>query len=355
MKRIANPPNPYDSTHHEWLEPPPEAALEVFEERASSILSENKSPDVPFRWSANPYRGCQHACAYCYARTTHEYLGFGAGTDFDTKIVVKTNAAELLDAAFSKRSWRREFVNFSGVTDCYQPLEASYGLMRACLDVCIRHRNPAAVVTKGYLVVRDIERLVELQRVSATSVFISIPFAKHGTSRLIEPQAPPPGRRFEAVRALADAGIPVGVFIAPIIPGLNDRDIPDILRRAADAGARTAAHAALHLSGNVAPVFLSRVKQAMPLRAERIESRIRDTRGGQLCESRFGHRMTGQGPYWESISALFAQHARRCGLLKPDTRELDDRSAACGETRTGRSADRQLAFDFGESRRAGPD
>lgn len=349
MKRVANPPNPYVSTHHEWLEPPPPATVEVYEERAGSILSENDSSDVPFRWSANPYRGCQHACAYCYARTTHEYLGFGAGTDFDTKIVVKTNAAELLDRAFSKRSWGGEAVNFSGVTDCYQPLEASYGLTRACLDVCIRHRNPAGVVTKGSLVIRDIDVLAELERVAGASVFVSIPFAERETCRLIEPQAPPPGRRFETIARLAEAGIPVGVFVSPIIPGLNDRDIPEILRRAADAGARTAGYSALHLAGNVAAVFRSRLREVLPLRAEHVESRIRDTRGGALCESRVGHRMTGQGPYWRSIQALFAISAKRLGLTDPEAcRRGRDHDVGVPE-RPGAQPphDAQLAFDFG--------
>jgi len=184
MRRIDNPPNPYDGIHQDWLEPPPPAAVEVYEEAARSILSENDSPDLPFRWSVNPYRGCQHACSYCYARPYHEFLGLGAGTDFDTKLVVKKNAAELLEAAIAGKQWAGESINFSGVTDCYQPLEAVYRLTRACLEVCLKHRNRAVVVTKSYLVMRDADRLAALHRVAGAAVYQSIPFADDATAKL---------------------------------------------------------------------------------------------------------------------------------------------------------------------------
>lgn len=317
MKRLDNPPNPYESTWHEWLEPPPPVKLEVYEERSRSILSENDSPDVGFRWSVNPYRGCQHACIYCYARPTHEYLGFGAGSDFETRLVVKRDAPQLLAKAFASRRWRRERVAFSGVTDCYQPLEASYGLTRACLEVCLRFRNPVSIVTKSYLVVRDADLLAELARVADASVLISIGFADAETARLVEPGAPSPDRRFEAMRRLADAGVPVGIITSPIIPGLNDRDIPRLLSRAADCGATSACFLALRLPGSVEPVFLSRLREAMPLRYERVVNRIREIRGGKLNDSRFVHRMRGEGVYWESIRQLFKVSARRYGLDRP--------------------------------------
>lgn len=351
MRRIDNPPNPYLSAHHEWLEPPPPARLEVYEERARSILSENDSPDVPFRWSVNPYRGCQHACAYCYARPTHEYLGWGAGTDFDTRIVVKTNAAELLRDAFARRGWRREQVNFSGVTDCYQPLEASYGLTRACLQACIEFRNPAAVVTKSYLVMRDADLLAELNERAGAMVFQSVPLADDKLARVIEPHAPSPSKRFEAMRKLTQAGVPVGVMIAPIIPGLNDRDIPAVLRRARDAGARAAAYIALRLPGSVEPVFLGRLRELLPDRAARVESRIREMRGGRLNDARFGCRMTGQGPYWESVETLFRLSRERYGLAPPS------RCGRSGKSRTFESGEAvhceppkpiQLRWDFAD-------
>lgn len=314
MKRVANPPNPYESRYLEWLEPPPQADVEVYEEVAKSILSENDSPDLPFRWSVNPYRGCQHACAYCYARPYHEYLGLGAGTDFETKLIVKVNAPELLARAFQSRTWKRESVNFSGITDCYQPLEAVWMLTRRCLEVCLRFRNPVVVVTKSYLVMRDADLLRDLHESASAAVYLSIPFADDRTARLIEPQAPPPSRRFDAIRRLRQSGVPVGVFVAPVIPGLNDREIPEVLRRAADAGAVSAGFTALRLPGSVQQIFLERIREVMPLRADAIENRLRDIRGGYLNETRFGRRMSGEGVYWESIRRLFEVSARRFEL-----------------------------------------
>jgi DNA repair photolyase len=347
MRPVSNPPNPYLGEHREWLEPPPAARVEVYEETARSILSENDSPDIPFRWSVNPYRGCQHACAYCYARPYHEYLGMGAGTDFDTKLVVKTNAAALLRAAFSKKAWRGEQVNFSGVTDCYQPLEAVYKIMRACLEVCREFRNPVAVVTKSFLVMRDAELLAELDRAAGATVYQSIAFADDATARLIEPQAPPPSKRLEAMRRLTAAGVPVGVMVAPIIPGLNDRDIPRILEQAAAAGARSAAYIALRLPGSVEPVFFERIRATMPDRVARIEARIREIRGGRLNDPRFGRRMCGSGTYWESVRNLFRMSRERYGLTRPDRRPRDDDAPA--SSRPPRDHDQPLLFDVAEN------
>ena len=314
LRRIDNPPNPYLSEHREWLEPPPEARVEVYEETAGSILTKNDSPDLPFTWSVNPYRGCQHGCSYCYARPYHEYLGFGSGTDFETKLIAKCNAPELLQQALRKPGWRREAIQFCGITDCYQPIEASYGITRRCLEVCLAFRNPAVVVTKSFLVVRDADVLAELNSKAHARVLLSIPFADAKTSKLIEPQAPVPARRFEAMRRLHEAGVPVGVLISPIIPGLNDRDIPRILARAAKAGALSASFTALRLPGSVEEVFVKRLREAMPLRADRVLNRLADIRGGRLDESRFGERMRGRGPYWDAICSLFAVSMKRYGL-----------------------------------------
>ncbi|NOT01367.1 MAG: PA0069 family radical SAM protein [Phycisphaerales bacterium] len=343
MKPVANPPNPYTSRHAEWLEPPPAARVEVYEETARSILSENDSPDLPFRWSVNPYRGCQHACAYCYARPYHEFLELGAGTDFDTKLVVKINAPELLADAFARKSWRREAVNFSGVTDCYQPLEAVWLLTRRCLEVCVDHHNPAIVVTKGYLVVRDADLLAELNRRAGATVYISVPFASDKTARGIEPQAPPPSRRFAAIRRLCESGVPVGVLVAPVIPGLSDSEIPEILARAADAGATSASFVALRLPESVQPVFWERLKQTMPLRAERIEKRIRDIRGGQLNNTGFGRRMTGEGVYWDGVRRLFEVSAVKVGLERLRSPNPQATAAACGGANASRPGEPDLA------------
>lgn len=354
MRRIDNPPNPYLSTYHEWIEEPPPALPEVYEERAKSILNENDSPDLGFRWSGNPYRGCQHACAYCYARPTHEYLGWGAGTDFETKLIVKINAPQLLREAFRSRRWKGEAIEFSGATDCYQPLEAVWKLTRRCLEVCVEFNNPVGVATKSYLVCRDADLLGELARGPGAHVCMSIPFADDKVCRLIEPQAPPPSKRFDAMRKLADAGVPVGVLIAPIIPGLNDRDIGRIVARAAACGATYAGHQALRLPGSVEPVFFKRLRDAMPLAADRIENRLREIRGGRLNDPRFFARMTGRGPYWDSVEQLLAAACRKHGFedrpCRTD-RECASRGAANEDESEG--AERQMTFAFAAITRPG--
>lgn len=330
MKRLDNPPNPYESRYREWLEPPPKVRTEVYLDASRSILSRNDSPDIPFRWSVNPYRGCQHACAYCYARPTHEYLGWGAGTDFDSRILVKPNAPELLAREFSRRSWKREQVAFSGVTDCYQPLEAVWELTRRCLDVCRQFRTPVGIVTKSYLIVRDIKLLVKLHHAARVRVYCSITFADDATARALEPGVPPPSRRFEALRRLSEAGVPTSLMLAPIIPGLNDHDIPTILERAAECGARTACYIPLRLPGSVAEVFLTRVREELPDAAGRIEARIREMHGGELNDARFGFRMEGRGAYWDGVRQLFEHSARRFGLnleTDPDGHAAPPKSA----------------------------
>jgi DNA repair photolyase len=313
-RRVSNPPNPWISAHVEWLEEPPPASLEVFEEEAKSVLAENESPDLGFRWSVNPYRGCHHACAYCYARPSHQYLGFGAGTDFDRKIVVKVNAPAVLARELSKRSWKRELVVFSGNTDCYQPLEASYGLTRGCLEVCLRCATPVALITKGVLIRRDLDVLARLASGPGASVAITIPFADEDVARRIEPGAPSPRKRFETMRALSDAGIETTIGIAPLVPGLNESDLPELLARAKESGASNAFLTLLRLSGEVLPVFRERIAEAFPERAKHIESAILDMRGGRMNRSEFGERMRGSGPRWDAVSRLFEIQCRKNGL-----------------------------------------
>jgi len=315
VKRIENPPNPFEShfvEYFEGIEPP--APLEVFEDTTRTILARNDSPDLGFRWSVNPYRGCFHACAYCYARPSHEYLGFGAGTDFETKIVIKKRAPALLREAFLKPSWKGELIVFSGDTDCYQPLEACYELTRRCLEVCLEFGNPVGIVTKSFLITRDLELLKRLHERTHLSISVSIPFFDGKVARLIEPNAASIRKRFEAVRILSEAGLDVGILVAPIIPGLNDSDIPQILKEARACGARSAAPVLLRLSGNVKEVFLSRIRKLFPLKAEKILNRIREVREGRLSNSQFGERHTGIGPYWENIERLFNLYSERLDL-----------------------------------------
>jgi DNA repair photolyase len=314
-RRVTNPPNPWASRHVEWLDEPPPVQLEVFEEQARSMLSTNDSPDLPFRYSLNPYRGCQHACAYCYARPTHQYLELGAGSDFDSKIVVKLNAAQVLRRELGGSRWRagRGWIAFSGVTDCYQPLEASYEITRACLEACDEFRHPVGVITKSALVRRDTALLARMASRGGAHVTVSIPFADESDSRAIEPWASSPATRFDTLRRLSEAGVPTGVAIAPLIPGLNDSAVAEILTRAREAGATRAFMMLLRLPAEVAPVFEERLRASHPLRAEKVLSALREMRGGVLYDASFGRRMSGAGPRWTAVEQLFELQCRRLG------------------------------------------
>jgi len=315
-RRVSNPPNPWAGPQVEYLEAPPQARLEVYEEHAKTIVTRNDSDDVPFTFGVNAYRGCQHACAYCYARTGHRYLDWGAGTDFDTKIVAKVNAPELLEAHLRKPSWGGDWIAFSGVTDPYQPLEASYELTRRCLAVCLRYENPIGIITKGALVRRDADLLGRLARVAGAHVFVSIPFADEATCRAMEPHGSSVANRLDALRVLADAGVPVGVAIAPVLPGLNDADVPEVIARAAEAGATSAFMILGRFSGDVRPVFEERLRAAFPQRAEKVLAGLEDARAGQSTGERaaFGGRMRGAGARWDTIEQLFRVHCKRHGL-----------------------------------------
>jgi DNA repair photolyase len=312
---MSNPPNPWHEAHIEWLGPAPEVALEVYEVEAKSILSKNDSPDISFTYSLNPYQGCYHGCAYCYARPSHQYLGFGAGTDFERKLMVKTNAPELLRAAFQRRSWTGESIVISGNTDCYQPLEASYRLTQRCLETCLEFANPVGIITKGGVIHRDIELLGRLAQRAAVHVFVTIPFVDEESRRAIEPFAAPIERRFEALRRLSEQGVTTGVALAPIIPGLNDSHIPELLQRARDAGAQQAFMTLLRLPAEVKEVFFERIGASLhPKRVEKIRHALTEMRGGALYDSRFGSRMHGQGERWSILEQLFDKQCRRLGL-----------------------------------------
>ena len=315
MRYINNPPNPWLSTQNEWIGEPPAAKIEVFEETATrSIITSNNSPDIPFEYSINCYRGCPHGCTYCFSRPTHEYLGFGAGTDFETKIVAKVRAPELLRTEFMKKSWKGDVLVFSFTSDPYVPLEANYQLTRQCLEVCLEFRNPVSLITKSALIRRDLDLIKQLAEVADAHVFFTIPFLNHDVNRALEPFAPFPEHRFAAMKAFADAGIEVGLAIAPIIPGLNEHEIPELLERARDAGAQSAFINLLRLPGNVEPYFLQRLEDTMPLRAQKIINRIKEVKGGVLNKTAFGDRMRGEGVFWEMVKKSFEVHARKLGL-----------------------------------------
>lgn len=313
LRVVSNPPNPWHASSVDWLGEPPLVEPEVRIDASKSILSENDSPDIPFRWSVNPYRGCAHGCSYCYARPGHHYLDLGAGTDWERKLVVKPDAPALLRTAFDAPRWRGELVVFSGVTDCYQPLEAAWRLTRQCLEVCREYRNPVSIITKGALIERDADLLAELGREGWCTVSVSIPFFDEDRARAIEPWVPTPARRFRVVEALARAGVPVGVNVAPVIPGLSDSDLPLVLAAARDAGARFASTILLRLPGPVREVFVERLHAALPERAAKVVHQIEQCRGGGMSDSRFGARMRGTGERWRVIEALFETTRRRLG------------------------------------------
>jgi DNA repair photolyase len=314
MRYVENPPNPWLTHSVEWIGEPPTAKIEVFEETETrSIISSNDSPDVAFDHSINCYRGCPHGCTYCFSRPTHEYLGYGAGTDFERKIIAKVNAPELLRKELMKPSWKGDQIVFSFTSDPYIPMEAIYKLTRRCLEVCAEFRNPVGIVTKSALIRRDVDVLQRLSEEASLGVYFSIPFADYATARAVEPFAPSPNARFEAMKILADAGIQVGIGIAPTIPGLST-DIPGLLQRAKDCGATKAFINMLRLPGSVAPYFEQRLRERLPTKADRVLNRIRDARGGKMNSSVFGERMRGKGQYWEAQHKLFEVYSKRLGF-----------------------------------------
>jgi DNA repair photolyase len=315
----AAPPNRYDEIHVEFEyddeNPPPEKRRTIYYRDASrSILAENQSPDVGFRWSLNPYRGCLHGCSYCYARPSHEQLGFNAGIDFESRIMVKEDAPALLRKTFLAPRWEPELVSLSGNTDCYQPAERTLGITRRCLEVFAEFRNPVGIITKSALVTRDVDILTELARHGAVHVFSSITTLDPELAGRLEPRAARPHRRLDAVATLAAANVPVAVMIGPVIPGLNDEEIPRILAAAKEAGAWSASWVLLRLAPPLDAIFERWLDEHFPEKKSRVLNRIRDTRGGAINDTRWGVRKSGQGAYAEQIKVLFAAAARKHGL-----------------------------------------
>jgi DNA repair photolyase len=284
------------------------------DDSSESIIVKNDSPDVGFGAGINPYRGCEHGCAYCYARPTHEYLGFSAGLDFETKIMVKRRAPELLRRELSAKKWEPQALALSGITDCYQPAERHFRITRGCLEVLAEFRNPVSIITKNFLVTRDLDILKELASFDAVNVFISITTLTADLAARMEPRASRPAHRLRAIEMLAKAGVPVGVMVAPIIPGLNDREIPAVLEGARFAGAISAGYTMLRLPHGVKDVFQDWLKQNFPERLERILGTVRSVRNGKLNVSDFGSRMRGEGPYAEQVQQMFHVFRERLGF-----------------------------------------
>lgn len=316
-----NPANRFERLHVDRREDAspddPSPATELYRDTTRNILAENDSPDIAFRYSLNPYRGCEHGCVYCYARPSHEYLGFSSGLDFETRIMVKANAAELLRARFLSPRWVPDVIALSGNTDCYQPSERDLGITRACLEVFREFLNPVGIITKSALVCRDIDLIAPLAAVGAAQVHISITTLDAELARAMEPRAATPARRLAAIAELSRAGIPVGVMTAPIVPGLNDHEIPKILESAAAAGARSAGWTLLRLAKPLDQLFDDWLTQHYPARRQRVLHRIRECRAGEVNDPRFRHRMRGEGVYAEQIASLFRSAARAHGLDRP--------------------------------------
>lgn len=322
-----DPPNRFERVHveadFEQLEPDdehsdqtPRRDIEYFTDGTRSIVTENKSPDIPFRYSINPYRGCVHACTYCYARNTHEYLGLNAGLDFETKILVKHNAPELLREFLSAKTWKPETIVFSGVTDCYQPAEREYRLTRGCLEVAARCNQPVGIVTKNALVLRDLDLFRDLASRRMVNVYMSINSLDAELARDMEPRTSTPAARLRAVEALASAGVPVGVLVAPIIPGLNDDQIPAVLAAVKAAGAKAAGFTMVRLPLTVAVIFEEWLRRVHPLKADKVLNLLRQMRDGKLNRSEFGQRFVGSGPVADQIRNLFKVFSVKHGLDK---------------------------------------
>jgi DNA repair photolyase len=344
-----NPPNRFETRWHERdpeaddpdLADPdanPTPATEFLADATRSIIARNDSPDVPFDASINPYRGCEHGCSYCYARPFHEFLGYSAGLDFETKILVKHDAAALLRKELGAPGWKPQMLALSGVTDPYQPIERRLKLTRACLEVLAEFRNPVGIVTKNRLVTRDLDVLCELATHHCAAAFLSVTTLDADLARALEPRASSPRARLAAVETLAKAGVPVGVMVAPVIPGLTDHEIPAILTAAAAAGAKNAGYVPLRLPYAVAPLFEEWLERHVPGKKDKVLGRVRSMRGGKLNESRFGDRMRGTGTFAAVIDSVFKTSCRREGLNQEKVRLSTDSfrvpaSSSCGQMR----------------------
>ncbi len=321
-----NPPNRFVPIA---VEPDPDAPADerqapqtkFFIDASKTAIAYNDSPDVGFSASLNPYRGCEHGCVYCFARPTHEYYGLSLGLDFETKIMVKQAAPELLRKELAAKSWKPQVIMMSGVTDCYQPVERKLGLTRRCLEVLNEFRNPVGIVTKNHLVTRDADILAEMAKRNTAAVTVSVTTLDAELARVMEPRTSTPSRRLAAIGHLAAAGVPVNVNVAPVIPGLNDHEIPAIIAAAAKAGATSAAYVLLRLPFGVKELFEGWLDKNFPDRKKKVLSQIRSQRKGDLYDATWGRRMTGEGPFAEEIAALFKLACKRAGF-KDDLPDL---------------------------------
>ena len=308
-----NPHNPYHKNHfvQEHWEAIDEPELEhmpqtqIFYETPKKILSQNTSPDLPFSYSINPYQGCEHGCIYCYARETHEYWGFSAGRDFESKIIVKENAPQLLEKQLLHKNWKACPVMLSGNTDCYQPLEKNLKITREILKIFAKYANPVSILTKNSLIVRDLDILSDLAKDNLVHVYISITSQDEKLRRALEPRTATFAKKLLTIRKLSEAGVPVGVMTAPIIPGLNAHEIFKIIKLASENGARSAGYTVVRLNGSIAQVFQDWLLKNFPDRAQKVWNQIKAMHGGQINDRAWGKRMSGDGPIAQNIQQMF--------------------------------------------------
>lgn len=322
---MLDPPNRFDKSHavqdlehlewdDEYLRQQEHRPIQYLADTSKSIVVENNSPDIAFRYSINPYRGCVHACSYCYARPYHEYLGLNAGLDFETKIFVKHDAPALFREFLSRDAWQPEPVVFSGVTDCYQPAEREFRLTRQCLEVARECSQPISIVTKNALVLRDLDVLSAMASRRMAHVNLSITTLDPELARVMEPRTSIPSARLRAIETLVKSGVPVRVMVAPLIPGLNEHEAPAVLKAAKEAGATDARYTLLRLPLTVEPVFREWLRRTQPLKAEKVESLIRHTRKGKLSDSTWGQRMVGTGEIADQIKSMFGVFRQKLGF-----------------------------------------
>lgn len=325
----SNPHNRFAPTtsvpvDNDWYDEVPKPQVtEIRTERAKTVISRNQSPDLPFDRSINPYRGCEHGCIYCYARPSHAYWDLSPGLDFETKLIAKTNAAEVLEEELSRKGYVCAPINLGANTDPYQPIERQQRLTRQILEVLLRFRHPVTIVTKGSLILRDLDLLAELARQNLIAVMISLTTLDDELKRILEPRAAAPSARLRAIRVLREQGIPVGVLCSPMIPMINDRELEALLEAAHDAGAQSASYMMLRLPREVGPLFEEWLAAHYPQRASHVMSLIRQLRGGEIYDSRFGHRFRGEGPFADLLAKRFEVAMRRLGLGRRGSFNLD--------------------------------
>ncbi len=315
-----NPANRFDKIDfipdEEFYKDETKPKTEFFKDTSKTIITYNTSPDINFEASINPYRGCEHGCVYCYARPNHEHLGLSAGLDFETKIFVKENAPELLKKELSSKKWKPQTIAISGVTDCYQPCEKHFEITRRCLEILNEFSNPVGIVTKNHMVTRDIDILKELAEINAAVVMISITTLDSTLARLMEPRTSQPQLRLKAIKQLTENGIPVGVLIAPVIPGLTDHEIPKIIEKAVEAGAEYAGYVMLRLPFGVKDIFTSWLEQHYPGKKSKVLNRVMSVRDGKLYSPQFFNRQKGEGVFAEQVAKMFEIACRKNGIDK---------------------------------------